>query len=157
MQQEIILNVNDIMELIPHRYPMLLIDKLKILNETSAIGYKNVTFNELYFQGHFPNAPIMPGVMIVEAMAQSAGAFSCYQMSEKSTENLVYFTSIGEAKFRKPVTPGDVIEFHIEMIQSRKMLHKYRGAAKVNSQLVTEAIFSAMIVSKKDHLTKIKK
>lgn len=144
-----ILDVNKIMKLIPHRYPFLLIDKLKnIVPNQSAIGVKNVTINEELFQGHFPGHPIFPGVLIIEAMAQTAGCLVVHSLGPSSEGKLVYFMTIDEARFRKPVGPGDQLELHVMVERSRGAVWKFKGEAKVDGQLHAEATFSAMIVDR---------
>ena len=148
---EINLDYNQIIKLIPHRLPFLLIDKVaKVVPDVSAIGVKSVTVTEPHFAGHFPNYPVMPGVMIIESMAQTAGCLVSYSEGysdkEKSKNKLVYFASIESAKFRKPVLPGEILSVYVETIRSRGMLWKFSGKAEVNNQLVSECIFSAAIV-----------
>jgi len=134
------------MELLPHRYPMLLIDRIKDMDgNESAIGVKNVTINDPFFEGHFPGHPVMPGVLIVEAMAQTAGALVINAMSSDASNKVVYFMAIDKAKFRKPVVPGDQLELHVSKLQNRGPVWKFRGIAKVDGQVVAEADYAAMI------------
>ena len=141
--------INEIMDLIPHRIPMLLIDKLTDVKlGESATGIKNVTMNEWFFQGHFPGHPVMPGVLIVEAMAQAAGVLVTKSMGENSAGKLVYFMSIEEAKFRKPVVPGDTLKLKVSVLKSRGNIWKFRGEAWVGDVMTDEAVFTAMIASK---------
>jgi len=136
----------EILKLLPHRYPFLLVDRIvNIRGDESAIGIKNVTFNEPQFQGHFPGQPVFPGVMLIEAMAQTAGAICVLSMRETKTK-AVYFLTIDKAKFRKPVVPGDVVEFHVTKKTQRKLMWWYRGEAKVAGDLVAEAEVGAMLV-----------
>ena len=148
---EINLDYNQILKLIPHRLPFLLIDRVEnLVPDASAVGIKSVTVTEPHFAGHFPNYPVMPGVLIVEAMAQTAGCLVSYTEgygSTKSSEGkLVYFASIDSAKFRKPVRPGEILSLYIEKIRGRGTLWKFSGTAKVNGSVVSECTFSAMIV-----------
>ncbi|AIK95798.1 3-hydroxyacyl-ACP dehydratase FabZ [Candidatus Odyssella acanthamoebae] len=141
--------INEIMELIPHRIPMLLIDKLTDVKlGESATGIKNVTMNEWFFQGHFPGHPVMPGVLIVEAMAQAAGVLVTKSMSQNSDGKIIYFMSIEEAKFRKPVVPGDTLKLKITLLKSRGNIWKFKGEAWVEDVMTDEATFTAMIASK---------
>tara|TARA_R110002095_G_scaffold1355_1_gene7019 strand:+ start:139 stop:588 length:450 start_codon:yes stop_codon:yes gene_type:complete len=143
------LTVTEIMDLIPHRYPMLLVDRIQdIVAGESCTGLKNVTFNEPFFQGHFPQSPIMPGVLIVEAMAQTAGALVCHTTDLGGEDTSVYFMNIEEAKFRRPVVPGDILEMKVEKAQSRGSVWKFAGKAYVNGKVHAEAKFTAMIVKK---------
>ncbi len=143
------LDVVRIMEMIPHRYPLLLVDRIiQFEAGKSATGLKNVTMNEPHFEGHFPNAPIMPGVLIVEAMAQTSAIMVVKTLGEEAEGKLVYFMTIDEARFRKPVVPGDAIHLHVEVIRSRGTVWKFKGTAKVDGKLCAEATFSAMIMDK---------
>lgn len=140
------IDVNQIMKMIPHRYPILLVDRiLEMKKGESAIGLKNVTMNEPQFQGHFPQMPIMPGVLIVEAMAQTAAIVVVDFLGEDAEGKLVYFMTIDSARFRKPVVPGDSVHIHVEKIQSRGKVWKFKGQAIVDGKVCSEAIFSAMI------------
>ena len=142
------LDVNEIMKLIPHRYPFLMIDKVvDIVKGESAIGEKAVTIGEPHFQGHFPQRPIMPGVLIVEAMAQTAGVLVVHSLGEGAMNKLVYFMTIDSARFRKPVVPGDMLRIHVTRKQNRGAVWKFDGDAKVDGVLVAEATFAAMIVN----------
>ena len=140
---------NDIIKLIPHRHPFLLIDKITDINlNRSIIGIKAVTFNEPYFPGHFPEHPVMPGVLILEGMAQTAACLILYEYQSLSKNNLVFFTGIDKAKFRKPVTPGCKLFYKIYLITSKKSLYKFRGEVFVEEKLVASSEFSAMLVDK---------
>ena len=143
------LNIEDITRLIPHRYPFLLIDRIISINETGAIALKNVTINENFFIGHFPNKPIMPGVLIIEAMAQAAAVFLIKEINCEMKDKLIYFTSIDNAKFRKPVVPGDSLYLHLSKVQSRGRVWKMSGEARVDNKIVAESLFSAMLVDNK--------
>lgn len=143
------INITEIMELIPHRYPMLLVDRiLEYVPHESAVGLKNVTFNEPFFNGHFPGNPVMPGVLIVEAMAQTAGILVVHSLGQAGQAKMVYFMTIESAKFRKPVVPGDSMHIHVQCIKSRGNVYKFRGEAKVDGILCAEAEYSAMIFDK---------
>lgn len=145
---ENIINIEQIFKRLPHRYPLLLVDKIiEIVKGESCVAIKNVTFNEPHFMGHFPGKPIMPGVLIVEAMAQAAAILALD--SANAEADTVYFMSINEAKFRKPVVPGDCLYMYINKIHSRKNVWKIKAEAKVDGQLVSEAILTAMIASEK--------
>jgi len=135
-----------IQRIIPHRYPFLLIDKVRdIVVKESAVGIKNVTFNEPQFQGHFPGAPIFPGVMIVEAIAQTSAVLVGVTLDLIDKDLLVYFMSIDKCKFRRKVIPGDVLEMHVEVLRSSKKIWKFRGVAKVEGEVAAEAEIVAMI------------
>lgn len=141
------IDILQIMKMIPHRYPFLLVDRIVEINPPeSAVGLKNITMNEPQFQGHFPSAPVMPGVLIVEAMAQTAAIVVMKALDRESAGRLVYFMSIEEAKFRRPVVPGDAMYIHVNKIQARRNVWKFRGEAKVDGTLCAEAVFTAMIV-----------
>lgn len=141
------IDINRIMKMIPHRYPILLVDRvLECVPGESAVGLKNVTVNEPHFQGHFPTFPVMPGVLIIEAMAQTAAIMVVTSMGEDAEGKLVYFMGIDNCKFRKPVTPGDSMHIHIAKVQNRKNVWKFRGEAKVDGVLCAEADFGAMII-----------
>lgn len=140
-------NITEVMELIPHRYPILLVDRIvEYTPGVSAVGLKNVTFNEPHFNGHFPGWPVMPGVLIVEAMAQTSACLVVKTLGDEAKGKIVYFMSIEEAKFRKPVTPGDQLMIHVEVVQNRRNVWKFKGEAKVNGTTCAEAVFSAMIM-----------
>ncbi len=135
-----------IMNMIPHRYPFLMVDKVvDLVPGQSAVGIKNVTINEPHFAGHFPGFPVMPGVLIIEAMAQTAGLVVVEFMGLESKKKIVYFMTIDDARFRKPVTPGDTLHIHVTKVQSRGTVWKFKGEAKVGDKLCAEATFSAMI------------
>jgi 3-hydroxyacyl-[acyl-carrier-protein] dehydratase len=143
------IDINRIMKMIPHRYPILLVDRvLECVPGESIVGLKNVTLNEPHFQGHFPDFPVMPGVLIIEAMAQTAALLVVEAMGKKTEGKIVYFMSIEEAKFRKPVVPGDSLHLHINKLQSRGNVWKFTGKAMVGSTLCAEATFAAMIADK---------
>ena len=146
--EKITLLHNDIIKLIPHRHPFLLIDKVTeiVINE-SITGIKSVTFNEPFFPGHFPEYPVMPGVLILESMAQSAACLVSYQDKSLSSNNLVFFTGIEKAKFRKPVTPGNELILKINLISNKRSFYKFNGEAFIQNELVASADFSAMLVN----------
>lgn len=146
-KEAIVLNANEIKECLPHRYPMLMIDRVEnlILGE-SAVGIKNVTVNEPFFQGHFPSRPIMPGVFIVEALGQTAGVVVSKTMALEKSGGLVYFMSMDGVRFRKLVEPGDTLHLHVQKDRSRGNVWRFKGKAFVNEALVAEATFTAMIV-----------
>jgi 3-hydroxyacyl-[acyl-carrier-protein] dehydratase len=140
------IEVDEIMQMIPHRYPFLLIDRVKdVVFDTSAVGIKNVTVNEPFFQGHFPGHPIMPGVLLIEAMAQTS-AVLVIKTTGKVAGSLVYFMTVDNARFRKPVRPGDQVKLHVEKVRNRGNVWKFKGEARVDGKLMAEAAYSAMIV-----------
>ncbi len=140
------LNIEQIKDLIPHRYPFLLIDKLiNIIPDTSATGIKNVTFNENFFQGHFESMSVMPGALIIESMAQSAGTLVMYSLKKKSKNTSVYLLTVDKAKFRKPVCPGDVLMNKVEKKQQVKNIWKFKCSSYVNDELVSQAEISAIL------------
>ena len=140
-----------IKRMIPHRYPFLLIDRVEqIRKNESSIGIKNVSANESYFQGHFPSEPVLPGVLIVEAMAQTAGVLVVETLEMIDQDLLVYFMTIDNCRFRNKVTPGDVLELHVRITRSRGRVFRFAGQAKVAGKLAAEAEFSAMIVDRDD-------
>lgn len=141
------MELDEIMRVLPHRYPFLLVDRIiEIDGDDSAIGIKNVTFNEPHFQGHFPGKPVMPGVLIIEAMAQTAGAVSLRALNFEKP-GLVYFMTIDGAKFRKPVVPGDRLEIHVKKIKRRGNILRFACEAKVDGALVAEAEVQAMTMA----------
>jgi 3-hydroxyacyl-[acyl-carrier-protein] dehydratase len=136
-----------IMEMIPHRDPFLMIDKVvDVVKNVSAIGVKNVSIDEYYFRGHFPARPVMPGVLIIEAMAQTAAVLVVQTLGPESEGKLVYFMSVDNARFRRPVVPGDILQVHVAKQRNRGNVWKFEGEAKVNGQLCAEAVFAAMIL-----------
>ena len=138
-----------ILDLLPHRYPFLMVDKIiDIDGDETCIGIKNVTFNEPQFTGHFPTRPLFPGVLLIEGMAQTAGAICvAAKLADKARPRQVFFMTIDKAKFRKPVVPGDVVEYHMRKINSRRNMWWFRGEAKVAGVLVAEAEVGAMLVT----------
>lgn len=139
-----------LLKLLPHRYPFLLVDKIFDMDrDESAVGVKNVTINEPFFQGHFPTFPVMPGVLLIEGMAQTAGALCVHNLGENYEPQLVYFMGIDGAKFRRPVVPGDTVHYHVRKLRSRGRAWRFRCEAKVDGRLVAEAEISAMIVDQR--------
>ena len=139
---------NEIIKLIPHRHPFLMIDKVtNIVPNQSITGIKSVTINEPFFPGHFPEYPVMPGVLILESMAQTAACLVSYQDKSLSSNNLVFFTGIEKAKFRKPVIPGNELLLKINLISNKRSLYKFNGEAFVQNNLVASSDFSAMLVN----------
>ena len=141
------IDIGALLRMLPHRYPFLLVDRIhSIDSDDSAIGIKNVTVNEPHFQGHFPGTPVMPGVLIVEAMAQTAGAICLWKM-RTGKPSLVYFMMIDNAKFRKPVVPGDRLELHVKKLKHRGNIWKYACEAIVDGNRVAEAEITAMMTA----------
>ena len=139
-----------IMKLLPHRYPFLLIDKMIDMDgEEQGTAIKNVTINEPFFQGHFPGKPVMPGVLLVEAMAQAAGALVLNHLGDAHAGKLVFFMSIDKARFRKPVLPGDVVHFHVKLSNKRAPVWKYWAEAHVDGKKVAEAEIGAMLMKER--------
>ena len=142
-----VFDIERIKKMIPHRYPILMIDRVcDVVRDKSATGIKNVTVNEPYFQGHFPERPIMPGVLIIEAMAQTSAVLVMASLGEDTEGRLVYFMSVDNARFRKPIIPGDTVYLYIEKLRNRGNVWKFKAQAKVNGVLMAEAAFAAMIV-----------
>jgi 3-hydroxyacyl-[acyl-carrier-protein] dehydratase len=138
-----------IMRSIPHRYPFLLVDRMvEVVPSVSAIGIKNVSINEPFFAGHFPGRPVMPGVLIIESMAQTAGALVVITLGPEAEGKVVYFMSIDSAKFRKPVVPGDQIRIHVVKERNRGPVWKFSAQAKVDGVVVAEATYTAMIMDR---------
>jgi len=139
-------DIKRILQMIPHRYPMLMVDKVVDMQlDQSAVGIKNVTINEPFFQGHFPSDPVMPGVLVVEALAQTACVLVVATFGASSEGKLVYFMSIDGVRFRRPVVPGDRLELHVQKVQSRANVWKFSGRAMVEGKVAAEATFAAMI------------
>jgi 3-hydroxyacyl-[acyl-carrier-protein] dehydratase len=140
-----------IKRMIPHRYPFLLVDRVEDIRKgESATGIKNVSINEPHFQGHFPAEPVMPGVLIVEAMAQTAGVLVVETLGALDQDLLVYFMTIDNCRFRAKVVPGDVLHLHVRVARNRGKVYRFAGEAKVNGRVVAEAEFSAMIIDQDD-------
>ncbi len=140
-------DIQGVLKLLPHRYPFLMVDRIRDIDgDNSCVGIKNVTFNEPHFQGHFPEQPIMPGVLIIEGMAQTAGAICVHSKMTTTAPKAVYFMTIDKVKFRKPVVPGDVLEYHMTKTKNRGNMWWYHGEAKVDGKIVAEAEVSAMLM-----------
>ncbi len=140
------IDITRVLQMIPHRYPMLMIDRvIEVVPDKSAIGVKNVTVNEPYFQGHFPRFPVMPGVMIIEAMAQTSAVLVVATLGPEAEGKLVYFMSVDNARFRKPVVPGDTLHIHVRKEHSRGNVWKFSAEAIVDGVKKAEATFAAMI------------
>jgi len=140
--------IERVMQMIPHRYPMLMVDKVvQMVSGQSAVGIKNVTINEPHFQGHFPGRPVMPGVMIIESMAQTAAVLVVYSLGPAAEGKLVYFMSVDNARFRRPVVPGDTMHIHVNKEHSRGNVWKFSGKVMIEDQVAADANFAAMIMN----------
>jgi 3-hydroxyacyl-[acyl-carrier-protein] dehydratase len=138
-------DIERLYQLLPHRYPFLMVDRIiDVDGDDSAIGIKNVTANEPNFTGHFPGRPIMPGVLLIEGIAQTAGAI-CVAARSRSRPSLVYFMTIDDAKFRKPVVPGDTVQYHVKKLRNRGNIWRFSGEARVGGAVVAEAVVSALV------------
>jgi 3-hydroxyacyl-[acyl-carrier-protein] dehydratase len=148
-EKPIEIDIQRVMAMIPHRYPFLMIDRVvDVVSNRHATGIKNVSINEHYFQGHFPSQPVMPGVLIIEAMAQTAAVLVVQTLGPEWENKLVYFMSVDNARFRRPVVPGDCLRVHVAKQRNRGPVWKFEGRATVTGALAAEAVFSAMI---RDH------
>jgi 3-hydroxyacyl-[acyl-carrier-protein] dehydratase len=144
-----VVDIRRIMHAIPHRYPFLMIDRVvDVVRDRSAVGIKNVSVNESFFQGHFPNHPVMPGVLIIECMAQTAAVLVVETLGPESAGKVVYFMSIEAAKFRRPVVPGDQLRIHVEKERNRGNVWKFHAVARVDGVSVAEATYAAMIMDR---------
>ena len=142
------IDIQRIMQMIPHRYPFLMIDKIvDAVANVRATGIKNVSINEHYFQGHFPSRPVMPGVLIIEAMAQTAAVLVVHTLGQEAEGKLVYFMSVDNARFRRPVFPGDCLHVHVTKQRHRGNVWRFEGRAEVSGHLMAEAVFAAMILN----------
>ena len=143
------MDIHQILKQLPHRYPFLMVDRVVSIDKSKSIrAFKNVTINEPFFQGHFPDRPVMPGVLLLEGMAQTAGVICSLSRADSGPPQSVFFLTIDKAKFRKPVTPGDRIEYHMRKISQRRTMWWFRGEAKVDGHVVCEAEVGAMIADR---------
>ncbi len=143
------IDIQRIMDVIPHRYPFVMVDRLvDVERGISATGIKNVTINEPFFQGHFPGKPVMPGVLLIESMAQTAAVLVVESLGDDAFGKLVYFMTIANARFRRPVVPGDQIQVHVAKQRKKRNVWKFKGECRVEDQIAAEATFSAMILDK---------
>ncbi|OAN43958.1 3-hydroxyacyl-[acyl-carrier-protein] dehydratase FabZ [Paramagnetospirillum marisnigri] len=146
-EQGKVIDINRIIQMIPHRYPFLMVDRMvDVRPNESATGIKNVTINEPFFQGHFPSRPVFPGVLIIESMAQTAAVLVVETLGPSAEGKLVYFMTVENCRFRKPFGPGDQLHIHVTKERSRGNVWKFRGEAKVDGTLVAEATYAAMIL-----------
>ncbi len=144
-----LIDIARILQAIPHRYPFLMIDRvIDLVRDRSAVGIKNVSINEGFFQGHFPNHPVMPGVLIIESMAQTAAVLVVETLGPEAAGKVVYFMSVEGAKFRRPVMPGDQLHIHVEKLRNRGNVWKFQGVARVDGTTVAEATYAAMIMDR---------
>ena len=142
------LQIAEIMEILPHRYPMLMVDRIiNITKDNGGTGIKNVTINEPYFMGHFPAKPVMPGVLIIESMAQTAAAYTAHVEGLDTSSRIVLFMGVEKAKFRRPVVPGDQLHIHVKVAQKRPPVWRFEGRAEVDGKVVAEANFAAMLTA----------
>jgi len=142
-------DIREILRLLPHRYPFLMVDRVvDMRGDEHGIGIKNITFNEPHFLGHFPGNPVMPGVLVIEGMAQTAGVLCLSNMPPRENPRSVFFLTIDKAKFRKPAVPGDTLEYHVDKIARRRNMWWYRAEAKVGSTLIAEAEVGAIVTEK---------
>jgi len=149
---DFLMDIIKIQSFIPHRFPFLLVDRVISIAENEIIALKNVTINEPFFQGHFPSSPVMPGVLIVEALAQAAGVYMGYQLEQQGQsmeDKLMFFMSIDQVKFRQVVAPGDQLVLHVSLVQRRGTIAKFEAKAMVNDKVTTEAHFMAILSDKK--------
>ena len=146
-EEAVQIDIQRVMAMIPHRHPFLMIDKvIDVVANAHATGVKNVSINEHFFQGHFPARPVMPGVLIIEAMAQTAAVLVVHTLGPEAEGKLVYFMSVDNARFRRPVFPGDVLHVRVNKQRHRSNVWKFEGRAEVRGQLMAEAVFAAMIL-----------
>ena len=145
------LDIDQIREILPHRYPMLLVDRILEISDKRVVGIKNVTANEPFFQGHFPDYPIMPGVLVVEAMAQCGGVLALRRVPDRE-KKVVLFTSIDNCRFRAPVTPGDRLRLVLEILRMRRGMVKMQGRAYIDDRLAAQAVLMCSIVNRPSHL-----
>ncbi len=141
------LDVKAIMDILPHRYPFLLVDRVLAIEENAIVALKNVTVNEPFFQGHFPGAPVFPGVLLVEAMAQAGGVLMLRDIPDRQ-EKLIYFTGIDHCRFRRPVVPGDQVIFEVRVLKKRSRFAVLEGVARVDGEVVAEAQLSSAMVDR---------